>query len=123
MINTKVCIAFEMKDANEAAKHLSGYEVIKDYGDQAYGHCLHTWDDGERILAKCPKCGGYILIQQSEFHSFTDGDDSYYRDYFPVSGEEDADEMNQKYDGFALEESGIRYLIWDLPWYPAHWSK
>ena len=119
----KACIAFEMENPREAADHLYQYEVVKDYGDSAYGHNLHTWDDGNRILARCPKCGGYMLIQDSEFHSFSDADDSYYRDFFPVSGNEEAEELNRKYNGFELEDSGIRYLIWDSPWSRPHWSK
>lgn len=96
------CIGFQMKDVNAALQHMD-YEIIRDYGDQAYDHYLHTWDDGKRLLGKCRKCGGYLLIQKSEFHSFT-GHDSYYKDIFPVDSENEAEEMNKRFDGFEIEE-------------------
>lgn len=104
------CEACKISDPVKALEHID-MKWIKDYGDMAYGHCLHTWDDGQRYLVKCIKCGGYILVQKSEFHGY-DHDD-YYKDYFFVDGEEEAEELNQKYDGFQLENSGIQYLIVD----------
>ena len=84
------------------------YEIM----EYAYGHPLYVWDDGRRILGKCIHCGGYVLIQKSEFHSFTDAPDGYYTDYFPVSSLAEADELNRKYDGFAIErEFQGRYLM------------
>lgn len=113
------CIAFDLENPIEIEKHM-GYDIIKDYGDTAYGHNLHTWDDGKRLLAKCRNCGGFILIQRSEFHGFED--DAYYRDFFPVEDEKEAEELNRCYDGFGLEKnSGIRYLIADYGSY--RWSK
>jgi len=53
----KACIAFEMREATEAYEHMQ-YDIIKDYGDYAYGHYLHTWDEGKRMLARCKNCGG-----------------------------------------------------------------
>lgn len=106
------CIGFQMKSVEEAIEHMD-YEVVRDYGDYAYGNCLYTWDDGERFLARCKKCGGYLLIQHSEFHSFT-GDDSYYTDYFPVDSEQEAEELNKQYDGSAIEEKFPgKYIISD----------
>ena len=55
----KACIGFEMKNAVEAFTHME-LELVEAYGDYAYGHCLHTWDDGERHLSRCKKCGGYF---------------------------------------------------------------
>ena len=53
-----------------------------------------------------------MLVQSSEFHSFTDAPDGYYTDFFPVSSLEEADELNKKYDGFAIErEFEGRYLM------------
>ncbi len=105
------CICFEMEEAEQALEHLRGYEKVTEYGDEAYGHFLYTWDDGERLLARCKKCGGYILIQRSEYHGFTD-DDSYYTDFFPVDSPEEADELNRRYDGFSIErEFPKRYLM------------
>ena len=107
----KACIAFKLSDLADAWEHMD-IEIVKDYGDFAYGHLLHTWDDGKRMLARCKKCGGYILIQKSEFHSFSDfSSDSYYTDYFPVGGFADADKLNREYDGFSLEsEFPSRYI-------------
>ena len=115
----KACIGFKMKDAVEAYKHME-LELVEEYGGYAYGHYLYTWDEGERHLCRCKKCGGYVLVQNSEFHSMT-GNDSYYRDYFPVGSPEEADELNRKYDGFQIEyDSGIRFLI---PNSRPHWSR
>lgn len=106
------CIAFKMKDVNEAFAHMD-YELVCNYGDYANGHYLHTWDDGERLLVKCRNCGGYALIQRSEFHNFS-GCDSYYTDYFPVDSETKAKEYNQKYDGYDLEnEFKGKYMVKD----------
>ena len=96
------CIAFAMDTAEEAWEHMS-FEVVEEYGDLMYGHSLYTWDRGERTLLRCRKCGGYVLYQYSEYSSpFGDGD-SYYEDWFPVAGPEEADALNQKYNGFAIE--------------------
>ena len=106
----KACIAFGMKDPNEAFAHMKTRRV-ENYGDYAYGHYLHTWDEGERFLLKCEACGGYVLLQKSEYHSFSDTADSYYSDWFPVESPEEADELNRKYDGFKIEqEFPGRYL-------------
>ncbi len=97
------CIAFEMEDAAAALAHLRGsLDLQIDYGNSAYGNRLHTWDDGGRRLFRCKACGGYVLRQTSEFHSFC-GDDSYYVDVFPVSGPEEADQLNRTYNGGELE--------------------
>ena len=96
-----ICKAFEMESAKDAYEHIRmNMGIIKRYGSSAYGHCLYTWDAGARMLAKCNKCDCYILIQDSEYHAM---DDSYYYDYFPISGEEEAEELNKKYDGFQIE--------------------
>lgn len=106
------CIGFQLENVIEAFQHME-YEVIHDYGDHAYGHYLYAWDEGKRLLGKCKKCGGYILIQKSEFHSFM-GDDSYYTDYFPVDSEQEADKLNKKYDGYELEKKFPgKYMIRD----------
>lgn len=103
----KSCEAFLMDDVQKAWEHMD-YEIVKDYGDRCNGHFLHTWDEGKRLLGKCKNCGGYVLVQRSEFHGM---DDDYYRDYFPVSSPEEAAELNRKYDGFAIEKQfEERYL-------------
>ena len=63
----KLCEAFAMENAEEAVRHIE-LERIENYGDMAYGHNLHTWDDGHRIFCRCGKCGGYFLMQYSEYH-------------------------------------------------------
>ncbi len=118
----KRCELFNTADLEEAVSHLDP-EIVKDCGSDAYGHPLHTWDDGGRVLARCRKCGGYILIQRSEFHSFSDDDgDSYYTDYFPVDSEKEAEELNRRYNGFEIERAfKERYLCRsDLVY---HWSE
>lgn len=106
------CIGFQMENVTDAFWHMD-YEVVEDYGERAYGHYLYTWDEGRRFLGRCKKCGGYILIQRSEFHSFV-GEDSCYTDYFPVDSAREADELNQKYDGFEIENKFPgKYMIRD----------
>lgn len=96
----KICCAFDMKDAKDAAKALD-YEIIERYGSWCNDHPLYCWDDGARMLARCKKCGALLLVQKSEYHAF---DDDYYRDYFPVADREEALRLNHEYSGFALEE-------------------
>ena len=90
-------------------------EIVEDFGDVFRGedggvrHCLHTWDDGCRMLVRCNRCGAYFLHQWSEFHG---SDDSYYSDYFPVSGREEAVTLNEKYDGFKIESCYQGLWIW-----------
>lgn len=80
----KACIAFGMDSATEAWRHLMGdRQLVINYGNEFEGKYLHTWDDGERILFRCKECGGYFLYQTSEYHG---RDDSYYHDFFPVTG-------------------------------------
>jgi hypothetical protein len=87
------------------------FEVVEEYGDMyrspdgKHVHCLHTWDDGHRTLIRCKKCGALFLRQFSEFHDMSGGNDCYYTDFFPVNDREEALLYNEKYDGFALEES------------------
>ena len=115
------CAAFAMTDAQAAYEHLSDYKVVQHYGDGKQGHWFHTWDDGYRHLGVCPKCHGFILVQRSEYHG---EEDSYYGDYFPVSGPAEADEVNKKYDGWEIEEHFPgRYLIENggpASWYDIH---
>lgn len=96
------CKAFSMESPADAFKHLFGnYSIVKRYGSYANGHDLFVFDEGGRNLAKCNTCNAYFLIQKSEFHGF---DDSYYSDYFPVSGEDEAEWLNGKYNGWEIEE-------------------
>ena len=98
--NNQICKAFKMTDRNEQFRHLSNAKKVEDFGDSCNGHSLHTWDDGHRILSKCPECNAYILIQVSEYHG---SDDSYYIDYFPVASREAALALNEQYDGWQIE--------------------
>lgn len=98
----KSCMAFEMENIEDAIKHME-YDVVKKYGYECNGKYLFTWDDGERYLCKCKNCGGYILVQRSEFHG-PHGNDSYYTDFFPVSGSEEAKKLNEMYNGFEIEQ-------------------
>lgn len=115
------CAAFAMRDAQAAYEHLSDYKVVQHYGEGRQGHWYFTWDDGYRHLGVCPKCHGFILVQRSEYHG---EEDSYYGDFFPVSGPNEAEELNEKYDGFGIEEHFPgRYLIENggpASWYDLH---
>ena len=108
-MKTHGCVGFLTENAAEAWEHIGDYEVVERYGDMCGDIVLHTWDDGERFLGKCRRCGGYILIQKSEYHAF---DDDIYVDYFPVSGPEEAHELNRRYSGYMIENSFPgRYLM------------
>ena len=120
---TEHCRAFDMSDAGEAWDHITknGYDVIRDWGDEAYGHFLHTWDDGKRLLCRCRNCKGLFMFQKSEFHGF-DGEDSYYRDYFPVESEEEAEKLTERFGGFEIERAFKgRYLMRTNG--GVHWSR
>ncbi len=107
----KPCIAFDMDSAEEAVEHWK-LKPAEDYGDRQYGHDLYVWDEGCRVLFRCEACGGYVLRQSSVYDRFPFGGEDHYDDYFPVSGPEEADELNRKYDGFAIErEFPGRYLM------------
>ena len=104
----KPCMGFTMTDPEEAYAHMN-YEVVEHYGDKYNGHYLYLWDEGYKLLGRCKACGGYILIQRSEMHG---SEDDYYGDYFPVSGSEEAKGLNERYDGYQLEEEfPERYLM------------
>ena len=121
IVRDNMCIAFQMESAEEAYRHIKeGYCVLIDYGPVAYGNRLYTWDSGERLLVKCKKCGKLLLIQSSEYHGIDD--DSYYCDYFPVAGKEDADFLNRRYDGFAIER-GYDHRYLQVTDGEARWSK
>ena len=110
-----------MENAEEAVKHIE-LERIENYGDMAYGHNLHTWDDGRRIFCRCGKCGGYFLMQYSEYHGIGEEKDVYYTDYFPVSTPAEADKLNRLYNGFTIEQKFPgRYLRRDSNHGP-NWS-
>ena len=111
MMEKKLCGAFLMEDANTAAEHIGeNWEPVEDYGDYAYGHWLHVWDEGGRRLGRCKACGAYILRQKSEYHGWED--DDYYTDWFPVADAAEADELNRLYGGYELERNYPgRYLM------------
>lgn len=119
---SKPCISFSMEDAIEAWRHLrQGMEPMIRYGDRFEGKDLHTWDAGERILGRCNICGGFVLWQGSEFHGAED-DDSYYSDFFPVTGSEEAEAINRRWDGWEIEDYfPERYLVQDNNNAP-HWT-
>ena len=115
----RICNAFLMEDSKSAYDHIQ-LELITDYGSKAYGHNLYVWDEGERWLGKC-RCGGYVLVQYSEYHG-ADGEDCEYTDYFPVSGPKHADKLNRDYNGFDIERKfPARYLL--VTDDTIHWSE
>ncbi len=102
------CVICDIQNPNEAYEHMM-LQPVKEYGKFAYGHPLFCWDSGERTLCKCEKCGGYVLIQESEYHGTED--DDYYTDYIPVNDSQEAEEINRQFSGFDLEyNSEIKYL-------------
>lgn len=110
------CAAFAMQDAQAAYEHLSDYKVVKHYGKGEF-----VGSEGYRHLGRCPKCGGFLLVQRSELH----GDvDDYYADFFSVNGPADADAINDKFDGESIEEKfPMKYLIETngrIAWYDLH---
>ena len=112
------CIAFSVEDAEEAYKHIEK-ERVKDYGARCGNSILHTWDDGQRLLMRCKKCGGFFLLQVSEFHGVEE--DRYYQDLFPVAGPNEALTINKTYDGETIElEFPYRWMIADRK---PHWNK
>ena len=56
-----LCHIFEFENADEAYENMD-FEIIEDYGDELYGNILYTWDDGERKLLRCRKCGANVLM-------------------------------------------------------------
>lgn len=108
----KACVAFQMDSVIEAQRHLfRGSRIVMRYGDRFEGNWLHAWDQGERILYQCQTCGGYYLMQSSEFYG---QEDSCSCDYFPVKGPEEAESLNRRWDGWQIERSfPERYLVQD----------
>lgn len=104
----KPCIAFSLDDPNAAYAHME-YKVIERYGEQCNGHDLYVFDEGYRLLGRCKNCGGFILVQRSEMHG---EEDDYYCDFFPVSGPDEARQLNEQYDGYQIEQDfPKRYLM------------
>ncbi len=104
------CHAFDEEDPQKAYDCLSDIEPVKEYGRTWNGKRLYICDTGERTLCRCKICGGYVLVQASEYHNPV-GDDTEFYDYIPVSDELEAEEINDMYDGESLaRKSKIRYL-------------
>ena len=110
------CHVWGMENAGEAYEALRG-ELVKDYGEETClgdGTVLHDnymWDEGGRCLVRCKECGGLVLRQASEYHSFSDDDgDGYYRDWVPVSSVEEADLLNLLWDVLEMENHPFRGL-------------
>ena len=105
------CHLWEMEDANAARKGFRG-TLVREYGEETTledGTVLHdnyVWDEGDRYLVRCKECGGLVMAQKSEFHSFSD-DDDYYSDYIPIASVEEADLLNLLW--YALDLEGYPY--------------
>ena len=102
------CHIYEIADAKEVYDSFRG-ELVKEYGDNVTlddGTVLHEnymWDDGRRSLVRCKECGGLVIVQSSEYHSFLDSPDGYYRDWIPAASEEEADLLSILFDATELE--------------------
>lgn len=108
------CHIWDIADGKEAWDSFHG-RLVKDYGDNVTGgdqilHWNHMWDDGGRLLLRCKECGGLVLVQSSEFHSFTDSPDGYYEDWIPVASEEEAHLLNILLDALPMENYSCRHL-------------
>ena len=107
---TGPCHAFKEEDPQKAYESLGDLEPVKDYGSRWNGKRLHLCDAGDRVLCRCNICRGFVLVQTSEYHSPV-GEDSIFSDYIPVSGELEAEEINDLYDGEKLaKRCKIKYL-------------
>ena len=93
--DAKICCMF--REGQEFDK--SNLKFVRNYGSRCNGHELHTWDEGERTLLRCKKCGCFVMEQYSEIHM----PDSTYIDYFPVRDEKHAEEVNERYNGWTVE--------------------
>ena len=103
----KTCCMFEKGQEFDKGN----LEFIRNYGSRCNGHSLHTWDEGDRSLFRCRKCGCYVMEQYSEIHM----PDRTYIDYFPVRDERHAEEVNEKYDGWSIErEYPYRMIFYTL---------
>ncbi|MBO4919482.1 MAG: NUDIX domain-containing protein [Erysipelotrichaceae bacterium] len=91
----KICCMFQ--DPEKFNEH--NLEFIRSYGSTCNGHDLYTWDEGDRSLYRCRKCGAYVLQQYSEIHM----PDATYIDYYPVRDDAHAQEVNETYNGWTLE--------------------
>jgi len=114
LIEDYMCCIFSENSPEAAMKKLH-WAKVEEYGSFAHGHSLHTWDSGERFLARCSSCEKLLLIQDSEYSDpFTWKDDDY-RDIYPVKSVEEAEEINKQYDGFSLERELARraLFIWN----------
>jgi len=94
----KICCMFDEEDPYEAYSNKK-LELVKNYGSKCGNNYLYVWDEGERYLTKCKKCGSYVLVQDSEMHM----PDHVYIDYFPVRDENHAMELNKNFGGYELE--------------------
>ena len=109
------CHIYEIADAKEAYDSFRG-ELIKEYGDDVTlddGTVLHwnyMWDDGSRYLVRCKKCGGLLIMQSSEYHSFSDSPDGYYKDLIPAASVEEADLLNILLGTAEMENVPCRHI-------------
>lgn len=109
------CHIYEIADGKEAYDSFCG-ELIKEYGDDVRledGTVLHDnymWDDGGRYLTRCRECGGLLIIQSSEYHSFSDSPDGYYKDWIPAASEKEADLLNILLGAAEMENVPCRHI-------------
>lgn len=109
------CHIFGIADAAKAYEEFQG-EMVRDYGENVCrpdGSVLHwnyMWDDGRRYLVRCKKCGGLLMMQDSEYHSMSDSPDGYYSDWLPVASEEEGDLLNILLDVMEFENYPCSHL-------------
>lgn len=92
---------FDFDDVETAYSNMD-FNTIKDFcgvfknSDGSVKHWLFVWDDGERALWQCKKCGAYFIHQCSEYHG---AEDSYYSDWYQVENETKAIMINEELNG------------------------
>ena len=118
-VESNSCHVFQMDNPSQALNEMK-LEKIIDYGSQANGVIYHTWDSGVRWLGRCKKCGGLVLVQDSEYHG--QEDDDYYTDYFPIYSANEAQSYNLRLNGFEIEKKFPGRFLMQTNNHPAHWS-
>jgi hypothetical protein len=108
-----------MENAGQALDDMK-LEKITDYGSQANNIIYHAWDSGERWLGRCKKCGGLVLVQESEYHG---QEDDCYTDYFPVYSSNEAQSYNLKFNGFEIEKKFPGKFIMQTNNHLPRWSR
>lgn len=103
----KPCCIFSYSDAEAAYKNFKK-EPVKEFGKRVYNsdgsvkHYVYIWDKGGRSVIRCRNCGALFIFQWTCFYG-SNGVDIEYKDYFQVESLQEAELLNETYDGLSLE--------------------